>query len=98
LLDLHGTDIQLINTEFEMKLLGKDGGAKKTKKINQSINQSISQSIEEAAPPPEHWFSMPMQHSLRNCCLCEQFLSSHDRPSAHSRGSSVGELSSWCSR
>jgi hypothetical protein len=37
LLDLHGTDIQLINTEFEMKLLGKDGGAKKKK--NQSINQ-----------------------------------------------------------
>jgi hypothetical protein len=40
LLDLHGTDIQLINTEFEMKLLGKDGGAKKT--INQSIKQSVN--------------------------------------------------------
>jgi hypothetical protein len=48
LLDLHGTDIQLINTEFEMKLLGKDGGAKK-----------INQSIEEAAPPPEHCFQCP---------------------------------------
>jgi hypothetical protein len=48
LLDLHGTDIQLINTEFEMKLLGKDGGAKKN-----------NQSIEEAAPPPEHCFQCP---------------------------------------
>jgi hypothetical protein len=46
LLDLHGTDIQLINTEFEMKLLGKDGGAKKNKK-NQSINQSINQSVSQ---------------------------------------------------
>jgi hypothetical protein len=34
-----------------MKLLGKDGGAKKIKSINQSI--------EEAAPPPEHCFRCP---------------------------------------
>jgi hypothetical protein len=39
-----------------MKLLCKDGGAKKYK------NQSINQSIEEAAPPPEYCFQCP-------CCI-----------------------------